>query len=193
MGGDQGEVRVELRRLFVVIARGDLGHVLGLAADDPGYEQHLGMALEFVIVSAMASIKIPVVLEYWAPLLIGSIVILIMMLIWVFWLSPRIFDNCWFEQAIIRYGTFTGVAAVGYMLLRTVDPKMETDAGTIYAFGSPLMSPFVGGGLITTAYPFIISKFGVLNTGLIFIGLVLLIFIILRLFFWNKDYKKIQQ
>ncbi|CDZ75555.1 sodium/glutamate symporter superfamily [Peptoniphilus sp. ING2-D1G] len=161
--------------------------------DRATFQRIQGMALEIVIVSAMASIKIPVVLEYWAPLLIGSVVILLLMLVWVFWLSPRVFNDCWFEQAIIRYGAFTGVAAVGYMLLRTADPKMETDAGTIYALGGPLMSPFIGGGLVTTAYPYIIDKFGVFNTGLIFIGLMLAVLLVLRMFFWNKNFKMEQQ
>mgnify|MGYP000783067226 FL=1 len=107
------------------------------------------MALEILVVGAMASIKIPVVLAYWAPLLIGSVVIIALMVLWFFWLSPRIFQDCWFEQGIIRFGAFTGVAAVGYMLLRTADPKMETEAGTIYALDCPLMSPFIGGGLVT--------------------------------------------
>lgn len=150
------------------------------------FQRIQGMALEILVVGAMASIKIPVVLAYWLPLLIGSAVILVLMLGWFFWLSPRIFSDCWFEQGIIRFGAFTGVAAVGYMLLRTADPKMETDAGTIYALGCPFMSPFIGGGLITTAYPYIIQSMGALNTGLIFCGASIAVIIVLRLFFWNK-------
>lgn len=150
------------------------------------FQRIQGMALEILVVGAMASIKIPIVLAYWAPLLIGSVVVLALMLVWFFWLSPRIFSDCWFEQGIIRFGAFTGVAAVGYMLLRTTDPKMETDAGTIYALGCPFMSPFIGGGLVTTAYPYIIQSLGALNTGLIFCGASIAVIIVLRLFFWNK-------
>ena len=108
------------------------------------------------------------------------------MLVWLFWLSPHIFQECWFEQGIIRYGAFAGVAAVGYMLLRTVDPKMETDAGTIYALGCPLMSPFIGGGLVTTAYPYIINSIGPLAAGLIFCGASIAVLIVLRMTLWNK-------
>lgn len=161
---------------------------------DRGIFQRIqGMALEILVVGAMASIKIPVVLAYWAPLLIGSIVVIGLMVFWFFWLSPRVFNDCWFEQGIIRYGAFTGVAAVGYMLLRTVDPKMETEAGTIYALDCPFMSPFIGGGLVTTAYPFLILRFGALVTGLIFTGGALAIILVLRLLFWNKNFKKEQR
>lgn len=150
------------------------------------FQRIQGMALEILVVSAMASISIPVVIAYWLPLLIGTIFVMLVMLLWLFWLSPRIFQECWFEQGIIRYGAFTGVAAVGYMLLRTVDPKMETEAGTIYALGCPLMSPFIGGGLITTAYPYIIQNIGPLASGIIFCGLSIAVIILLRLFVWNK-------
>lgn len=157
------------------------------------FQRIQGMALEILVVGAMASIKIPVVLAYWAPLLIGSVVIIALMVVWFFWLSPRVFQECWFEQGIIRFGAFSGVAAVGYMLLRTADPKMETEAGTIYALDCPLMSPFIGGGLVTTAYPYIIQNLGAMNTGLIFCGGSLAIILVLRIFFWNRNFKKEQR
>lgn len=151
------------------------------------FQRIQGMALEILVVGAMASISIPVVLAYWAPLLIGSIVLTVLM-VWFYmlWLSPRVFTDNWFEHGIIRFGAFCGVAAVGYMLLRTCDPKMKTDAGTVYALGCPFMSPFIGGGLVTTAYPMLILKFGALYTG---IGLCIAAFLILflmRMFLWNK-------
>lgn len=155
---------------------------------DRGIFQRIqGMALEILVVGAMAAIKIPVVVEYWAPLLITSIIIVLLMLVWFFWLSPHIFRDCWFEQGIIRFGAFCGVAAVGYMLLRTADPKMETDAGSIYALNCPLMSPFIGGGLVTTAYPYIIQSMGALKAGLLLCAASILILILLRVFFWNKN------
>ena len=52
------------------------------------FQRIQGMALEILVVGAMASIKIPVVLAYWAPLLIGSVVIIALMVLWFFWLSP---------------------------------------------------------------------------------------------------------
>ena len=70
--------------------------------DRSTFQRIQGMALEVLVVGAMASIKIPVVIAYWAPLLITSIVVILLMLLWLFWLSPRIFSQCWFEQGIIR-------------------------------------------------------------------------------------------
>lgn len=146
-----------------------------------------GMALEILVTGAVASISIPVVLAYWAPLLIGSLVIMAFMVLWTLWLAPRIFDDCWFEQAIIRYGAFTGVAAIGYMLLRCADPKMETNAGTIYAFDGPFMSPFIGGGLVTSMWPALIAGMGALKFGFVACGISLAILVVLRIFFWKKN------
>ena len=161
--------------------------------DRATFQRIQGMALEILIVAAMASIKIPVVVEYWMPLLIATVIITVFMYFWLFWLSPRVFSHCWFEQGIIRFGAFTGVAAVGYMLLRTSDPKMETDAGTIYALGCPLMSPFIGGGLVTTMYPYFIKNFGALAAGLTLCTASIALIVVMRLFFWNRTIQKQQR
>ena len=153
------------------------------------FQRIQGMALEILVVGAMASIKIPVVVAYWAPLLLTSVVVIFFMLVWFFWLSPRVFSHCWFEQGIIRFGAFCGVAAVGYMLLRTSDPKMETDAGTIYALDCPFMSPFIGGGLVTALYPYLILQMGSLMAGLLLCGASIALLVVLRLFFWNREVK----
>ena len=145
-----------------------------------------GMALEILIVAAMASINVPVVLAYWFPLLVCTVVILAALVLWMFLVCPHIFSQSWFELAITHYGVKTGVAAVGYMLLRTVDPKVETEAGTMYALGTPFTSAFIGGGLVTSAVPYLIQSSGALVTGLIFTAGFLVLFVILRLFFWDK-------
>lgn len=42
------------------------------------------------------------------------------------------------------------------MLLRTADPKMETEAAQGFALRAPFYSPFLGGGLITAIIPVLI-------------------------------------
>ena len=152
-----------------------------------------GMCLDVLIVGAMASIKVPVVLAYWLPLLVTSVVILVTLVMWMFFVCPHIFSKDWFELAITHYGVKTGVAAVGYMLLRTADPEVKTDAGTMYALGTPFTSAFIGGGLVTSAIPFLIQSQGALVTGLIFTAAFAAVFLVLRLFFWNKNAKPEQR
>ena len=155
------------------------------------FQRIQGMALEILVTAAMASIKIPVVIEYFVPIVICSVAVFALMLVWLFWLSPHIFSESWFEQGIVRFGSFLGVAAIGYMLLRTSDPKMETRAGSIYALGCPLMSPFIGGGLVTSMWPVLIIQLGVLKFGILTCVIAIAILAVLRIFFWNKNPKKV--
>ena len=147
-----------------------------------------GFALEILITCAVASVSIPVVLTYWKELLIGYVVVMISVILIFTKLSPRIFPEEWFEHAIMRYGAATGVAAIGYLLIRTADPKIESEAPTMYALSSVFMSPYIGGGLVTTAWPYLISVMGSLQVGILFTVLSIVLILFLRfLGFWNKN------
>lgn len=152
-----------------------------------------GLSLELLVTSAVASISIPVVLSYWKPLLAGSAVILLVTAFLFFYTSPRIYPENWFEHGIVRYGSATGVAAIGFLLLRTADPQVKSDAFSTYAVCSTFFSPFVGGGLLTTAYPAIANGWGTLAAGIVFIllaaGLILFCFLA---GFWVK-HPRLQQ
>ncbi|MFC0469165.1 sodium/glutamate symporter [Halalkalibacter kiskunsagensis] len=141
-----------------------------------------GLALEFLIVGAVASISIPVVIEYAVPLLI-LIATSILVLVWYFfYVGPRMFEKDWFEHSIVNLGTLTGVTAVGLMLLRTVDPNMKTDAATAYALRAPFFSPFLGGGLITALVPTLIIAYNSLIVGIGFLVISALILVLARAF-----------
>src|SRR5699024_2045589 len=110
-------------------------------------------ALDFLIVAAVASMQLPVVVEYFWPLVIVSLVTFAFMILYFFYLGPSLFKKDWFEHSIVIYGTQTGVAAVGYMLLRIVDPKLKSDAFVAYGLRSPFTAPFSGGGILTILVP----------------------------------------
>ena len=144
--------------------------------------------LDVLIVGAMISIEIPVVLAYWQPLLISSVVILVTLVLWMFLGLPVLsFSQDWFELAITHFGVKTGVAAVGYMPAAYRDPEVKTEAGSMLCSGHAVYQCFIGGGLVTSAVPYMIQSQGALTTGLIFTGGVLAVFVVLRLFFWNKN------
>lgn len=168
--------------LNLVIQRSPLQNVFDRAT----FQRFQGVALEIVVASAVASINLSAVINNIIPILIGSVLALAVILLWVFWLSPRVFTDAWFEHAIVRYGAMTGVAAVGYLLIRTADPDMQTDAATIYAINAPLSSPVIGGGLFTAALPFLVLRFGNIVLGLILCAASLAIVLVMRLLFWKK-------
>lgn len=139
-----------------------------------------GFALDFLIIGAVASIKIPIVVEFALPLAILIIITMAIMLWYFYYLGKRFFDNNWFENAIVHYGSYTGVAAVGLMLLRTVDSEMKTDSGKAYALRAPLYSPFLGGGLITSIIPVLILNNSSLIVGLIAFSILIVLLIIAK-------------
>ena len=151
-----------------------------------------GVALELLIVSAIATIKIPVVVQFAVPLLIITAVSLAGLLFYFFYLGPRMFKNAWFENSIINFGTIAGVTAVGLMLLRTVDPDMKTDVLKAFAMRAPFFSPFVGGGLLTSVLPFMTVKYGPLAIGLGFLAAVVALVFLARVFgFWHKPVMRV--
>jgi ESS family glutamate:Na+ symporter len=167
---------------------------LGALMDRATFQRIQGLAMEFLIVAAVASVSIPVVLEYWQPLLV-SCAALSLTTMGIFWfVSPKIYKKHWFECGIVRYGTATGVAAIGLMLLRTVDPEMKTEGGKVYALSTPFTSAFIGGGLVSTAYPFLIADWGALKCGLLFTALSAACILVCALIgFWNRDRVKEQR
>ncbi|HHY04514.1 MAG TPA: sodium:glutamate symporter [Thermoanaerobacterales bacterium] len=139
-----------------------------------------GIALDFLIVSAIASIKIPVIINYALPFLILMLVAGISLVAFFFWAGPKLFKENWFENSIINFGFLSGVAAVGLMLLRTVDPDMETDVGQAFALRTPIFEPFLGGGLITSILPILAVKYGSLKTGLAFLVIALVLIVLAK-------------
>ena len=117
---------------------------------DAGQMQRIaGASLDFLVLSAVATIKLSVVAANWIPLLaICSAGTLLSVLLVVF-LAPRLFREAWFERAIAEFGQSTGVTATGLMLLRTVDPENRTVAAASFGCKQLLHEPFMGGGLWT--------------------------------------------
>ncbi|QHA93076.1 sodium/glutamate symporter [Bacillus sp. N1-1] len=141
-----------------------------------------GFSLEFLIVSAVAAIKVPIVFEYALPLLLITLGSIIALLWYFFYLGPKMFEKDWFEHSIVNLGTMAGVTAVGLMLLRTVDPDMETSAGTAFALRAPFFSPFLGGGIITALVPTLIVTYNSLTVGIAFLLISILIIAIAYMF-----------
>lgn len=146
-----------------------------------------GLSLDFLIIGAVASIKVPIVVEYWLPLLILTVATFFLMLWYFYYLGRRMFNEQWFENAIVHYGSYTGVAAVGLMLLRTTDPEMKTDSGKAYALRAPFYSPFLGGGLLTALVPVLVIKYSALTVGIGALVLAILLIIVSKsLGLYNK-------
>ena len=108
-----------------------------------------GASLDFLVVAAVATIRLDFIVQYWQPLLILVVAGLAWSLFGACWLARRIFREDWFERTICEFGQYTGVTATGLLLLRTVDPESKTSASTVFGCKQLLHEPVMGGGVWT--------------------------------------------
>jgi ESS family glutamate:Na+ symporter len=129
--------------------------------DRSTYDRILGSALDFLVVSAIAAIKLDVFLAYFWPFTILMLVGLGWVIFATWFLAPRMMPGAWFERGITEYGMQTGVTALGLLLLRVADPHFETEAAESFGFKQIIYEPLLGGGFITASAPILIFTFGV--------------------------------
>ncbi|MDR1728529.1 MAG: sodium:glutamate symporter [Acidobacteriota bacterium] len=118
---------------------------------DAGQMQRIaGTALDFLVVSAVASIRLDFVADYWQPLLWLCLAGTAWNVLCVLYVAPRMFREAWFERSIAEFGQSMGVTATGLMLLRTVDPESRTPAAAAFGYKQLFHEPFMGGGFWTS-------------------------------------------
>lgn len=135
---------------------------LGALVIRPMVQNIAGVALDVVVISAIASISLRVIGGNLGVFLILSIVGIAWNVLVFLWWAPRIFPTYWFEKGIGDLGQSMGVTATGILLLRMVDPDNSTGAFEGFAYKQLFFEPIVGGGLFTAAAPALISRLGLL-------------------------------
>ncbi|MEO0348545.1 MAG: sodium/glutamate symporter [Cyanobacteria bacterium P01_A01_bin.15] len=132
-----------------------------------------GLALDVVVVAALASISLQVIGDNLGVFLILSVVGITWNILFFLYYAPRIFPDHWFEKGIGDLGQSMGVTATGILLLRMVDPYNDSGAFESFAYKQLFFEPIVGGGLFTAAAPALIVRFGLGGMLLITSGLLL--------------------
>ncbi|MCA9296706.1 MAG: hypothetical protein KC983_09310, partial [Phycisphaerales bacterium] len=184
---------VQLRELplflFTLIAGGIVRMLMqwcGVAdLIDPGsIKRIVGIAMEVLIVAAIASLRIEQIDAVFTPLMVLCGIGAMWCAFCLFVLSPIILPRqYWFELGIINYGMSTGTTAQGMMLLRMVDPELERGAAETYALAAPLSAPFIGGGILTMLLPLWLLRFSgetIAITAGIIVAVVLIAAVIVR-------------
>ncbi len=143
--------------LFVRFVLRKIGHEE--AIDRETINRLTSTAMDLLIVAAVATLNLTTV----ATLLVPFSILFVCGALWtgvcLMVLSRRILPHeHWFELGLINYGMSTGTTATGFVLLRLVDPELESGAAEDYALAAPLSSPFIGGGMITIALPLLVLE-----------------------------------
>lgn len=143
-----------------------------------------GFALDTLIVASLMAIDLKVVATYAGPLITMIILGLLFNLWQVKWMGPRILPGAWFEKSICEYGQSTGSTPQAMILLRMIDPRLETGAAEAFAlkmfFFSPIMFP-----MTMILMPFIVAK-GPIFFLIVYIMLMVVVLVICRLTCWQR-------
>lgn len=100
-----------------------------------------GCATDFLVFFGVAMINIPIVVEYALPLTL-LMVFGILLVLFTFWImGPAMNKECWFERCLFCYGYLTGVFAIGFVLLRIVDPENRSKTLNDIALTTPFTTP----------------------------------------------------
>ena len=127
-------------------------HVVGVGdlIDPPSINRITGLAMEILIVAALATLRIEAAAEFLVPVLILLAVGFVWTALCLLVIARRVLPrDYWFELGLMNYGMSTATTAQGILLLRIVDRDLDTGAAEDYAAAAPLSAPFIGGGVIT--------------------------------------------
>ncbi len=125
------------------------------------FQREIGvLATDLLIITAMAGLNLPLLVNYWVPISILAIGGLIWNLAGMLIFSKLFFSEEWFERAIAEFGNSTGVAASGLLLLRLADPRNATNTLPVFSIKQLFLQPLLSGGLITVIAPLFINNFG---------------------------------
>ncbi|TVP93973.1 MAG: sodium:glutamate symporter [Acholeplasmatales bacterium] len=146
-----------------------------------------GLALDFLVVSAIATLSLRVIGEnIWIFLILAAVGILWNVGAFLF-LARRMIPKNWFERGIGDFGQSMGMTAAGLMLIRIVDAKGDTRALEAFGYKQLLFEPFVGGGVMTAISVPLIFNFGPVPI-FIFVTLVTIGWLLVGLlYFGRKD------
>lgn len=91
-----------------------------------------GFAFDLMIVAGVASIEIKDISNYIWPIVILSIIGTICTTVFVRIISHKVFPEYEHESFAVNFGTLTGTASNGMILLKEIDPNFETPMSDIF-------------------------------------------------------------
>jgi glutamate:Na+ symporter, ESS family len=119
-----------------------------------------GLALDLLIVSALATLDLTVIAENIIPFTLLAVTGVVWNVLVFMFLARRMLPSYWFERGIGDLGQSLGVTATGLILMRVADPDNATPALEAFGYKQLGFEPFLGGGLITAAAVPLIAQFG---------------------------------
>ena len=158
---------------------------LGNMIDRGTMERIQGLALDTLIIAALATLSLDAIADNIGPFVILAVAGVLWNVFVLFFLAPRFIQSFWLERGIADFGQSMGVTATGLLLLRMADPHQKSPAYEAFGYKQLVFEPFFGGGLVTAASIPLIVQLG--PYPLLIIMVVLLIASLLSgLFYFGK-------
>jgi ESS family glutamate:Na+ symporter len=104
--------------------------------DNGSLSRIAGTSVDILVAAAVGAISVVVVRRYWLPIVCMVIPAGIFTMVYILWMSSRLFHDHHFQRAIMFYGASTGTLPTGLALLRVIDPEFETPVAVDYIYGS---------------------------------------------------------
>ena len=150
----------------VLIQKFGAGHLI-----DPGIQRRVtGWAIDFLMVSTIMAIQLPVVREFIWPISVISIANGLLTTALVVYLGKRLW-NYNLERTAAVYGAVTGTVPCGLLLLRIADPDFKTPVAIEIAVMNVLSIVPIGGCLLLVNAP-VWWNWGVAATSIVFLGIL---------------------
>ncbi len=171
--------------LFIAVLVRSLSRLLGAEqVIDAGIQRRItGLAVDFLIVSTVMAIQLPVVWQYILPVSIISVISGILTTLILIFLGKRLWSYK-LERTAAVYGTVTGTVSTGLLLLRIADPDFRTPVAIEIALMNLFSIPIIGACLFLVNAP-VWWNWSTGLTSLIFLAIMILCLATLReLKFW---------
>jgi len=91
-----------------------------------------GFAFDLMIVAGVAAIEINDIKNYILPILLLSVIGMVITYVYIRLVSKECFKGFEHEFFLMSFGTLTGTASNGMILMKEVDPALRTPVSSLY-------------------------------------------------------------
>ena len=144
-----------------------------------------GLAFDVMIVAGIAGINIEDLSGYWLPFLLMAVLGGAGTYIYLWVMCRKIYPEYFYEAFFSMYGMLTGTISSGVLLLREIDPQLETPAANNLVTGSSFGIAFGAPVLLLVS---LAAKDDLMT--FVTLGLVFVYFAVLMLFIFRLGRKK---
>ena len=139
-----------------------------------------GVAFDFMIVAGIASIEISDLSGRWLPFLLMAILGGIVTFAYLMFMCKKLYPNYVYEGFFSMFGMLTGTISSGVLLLREIDPELETPASNNLVTGSSFGIVFGAPMLLIISYAAKSDATALISVGLVLVYLAVLLTIIFK-------------